>query len=233
MGTTPIYGLPYPDPSSLVQNIDDDFQALALALENVVSALDEPTASFSTSPTWRQPLAQNNTTTASNVGGQQIMWPIIIPEPVSLDGFAVNVVTAGAGSSPAPTINVLLYADSGFFPTGAPLAASGDLAAGTTGVKQATFAPVALDKGLYWLGTLEKAQTTVAALARALPATTMWHTMPLGTGAAPAGYANGNDGQVVSVASGLSAPSLAGAAYRTNSNAPNYPRWVSMRVDAA
>ncbi len=231
MGSTPIYGLPYPDPSSLVQNIDEDFEALALALETVVDALDDPTSVFATSPTWRAPLPQANAATASGALGQQIMWPIVIPEPLSLDGFAFNVRTAGVGGS--PTVNVVLYADNGsFFPGGAALADSGAIAVTSTGLKSTTFSPVVLSKGVYWLGTLEEAGTTVAALDRASNVTVPWQTMPLGTGAAPAGYAQGNDGVVVSVASGLSSPSLVGAAYRTNSNAPNYPRWVGMRVDA-
>jgi hypothetical protein len=74
---------------------------------------------------------------------------VYFPVPVTIDRLAVAVLTLGEGA----TLRLGLYADAGGLPGASIIAPADTLDCSTTGLKQHSFAPVAVPAGTYWAVT--------------------------------------------------------------------------------
>lgn len=131
MGTTPTLGLPYPDPGSLVQLIDENIRDLALAVE----ALHD--VRMATGRYFRAPATTVPAT--SWAGGPAVgtmsLYPMVVWRTGTIDRIGINVQTLSATG----LARMGLYANNGGLP-GALLVDGGTVACSTVGAKTVTVA---------------------------------------------------------------------------------------------
>ena len=191
---------------------------------------DAVAPSFSATPTWRAPWAQNNGSTGTQVIGQLLLIPILIPTQLTLSGLAISIRSAGTASASY----VCLYTDDGSFLPADLVVATSALDNTSTGVKAETFTDVPLEAGVYWIGTLSTGTTGPAleAATQANNSTRMdeWLVMPHGTGSSPSINA-GNDGQVALQNGHATPPATFAGSTATDKNSPKVAMWVAMKVN--
>lgn len=113
MGTTPTLGLPWPDPSDLVQNVDDDIHDLATAVEAAIVGItpaSKMVAGRFYRPNW-------NIASAASWAGAGVASGAYVPwlarRTGTIDRAGVNVTTAGAAGS---VFRLGLFADANGIP---------------------------------------------------------------------------------------------------------------------
>lgn len=183
--------------------------------------------SFDSVPTWRPPRPLENSTIGSYVNQEMYLYPIIVPEDLTLTGLGFEVTTLQAGSS----VFACVYADNGNFFPGALVKATAAISTATTGIKSESFAGVALPAGGYWVGVLTLSPG-VLAMRMAYRGDDHWHTMPQGTGATPT-WSAGNEALVVRQQGIATPPSVAGGVSMTDSNDPKKMTFISMKLAGA
>ncbi len=198
------------------------------ALEGQISAIDTfiPQTEFSATPTWRAPTPMSNGQISTS-DGQMILYPISVPMDLELSALGCHVWTVGDAGS---TVRTVIYADTGSFAPGNLVADSGARPGNATGYAGANVGPIALPKGLYWIGVLWKGATTVPRVMQGENAGQgQWTSMAFGTGATP-GHSQGNDGYVWMQTGLTNPPAVAGGSAQNNSNDPRKRPWTVLKV---
>lgn len=148
MGTTPTYALPYPEPSDLVQNVDDAIEALALAVDDAIdagAAAADPRRMLS--GRWYRPnFAGVATSWAGSVVGSGAYVPVVCYSTGTINALGVIVTTAAATA----VFRLGIYADSGGVP-GNRLVDAGTVSAATTGNKTIAVAQAVTKGQLIWV----------------------------------------------------------------------------------